>query len=248
MVSTDTTDLWIRERIDLDAAYDGPRLTVFVFVPRTGAEAHQPIVYFPGSNDIYRRDYEDLAPFDFLIQSGRAFVYPAYLGTWERETDLNSDVQNETALYRDHVVAWGKDFRRTLDYLETRSDMRMDAVGYFGFSWGGAMAPIVVALEDRVRAAALMVPGLMMQATQPSVDPLHFLPRVTVPTLMYNGRYDSFFPVEASIQPFFRLLGTPEDQKRMVVADGNHFVWSYSRNELIREVLDWYDRWLGAVE
>jgi formylglycine-generating enzyme required for sulfatase activity/pimeloyl-ACP methyl ester carboxylesterase len=223
VVSTDTTDLYIRQRIDMDPAYDGPPLTVFVFVPNDRVGPFQPIVYFPGSDDLYRRDFAQLEPFDFLLQSGRAFIYPAYLGTWERDTELNSDIQNESALYRDHVAAWVRDFGRTVDYLETRDDMQMDALGYFGFS------------------------GLMMQSVQPSADPLNFLPRVTQPTLMFNGRYDSFFPLETSIQPYFELLGTPEEQKRLVVVDSNHFVWSFNRNQLIQEVLDWYDRWLGEV-
>ena len=72
------------------------------------------------------------------------------------------------------------------------------------------------------------------------VDPVNFLPRITVPTLMLNGRYDFFFPVETSQVPMFRLLGTRADQKRYVVEDGSHFV---ARTRLIQEMLGWLDKY-----
>ena len=37
-----------------------------------------------------------------------------------------------------------------------------------------------------------------------------------VPTLMLNGRYDSFFPVESSQKPFFQHLGTPAADKSTI--------------------------------
>lgn len=251
VVSSDTTASYVRERIELDAAYSGERLAAFLFLPREGPASppYQVVAYFPGSGDIYQRSYDDLdvAYLDFLLRSGRALLYPIYKGTWERGSDLASDVQNETNLYRDHVIAWSKDLRRSIDYLETRSDVDADRLAYFGISWGGAMAPVMTAVEDRFDAAVLIVGGLMMQSVQPVVDPFHFLPRVTVPTLMINGRYDSFFPLETSIEPMFERLGTPGEDRRLVVTDANHFVLSYDANLTIAESLDWLDRFLGPV-
>jgi pimeloyl-ACP methyl ester carboxylesterase len=79
-----------------------------------------------------------------------------------------------------------------------------------------------------------------MEPARPEVDPINFLSRVTVPTLMLNGRYDFFFPIETSQIPMFRLLGTPAQQKRHVVEEGSHFV---PRNRLIQETLAWLDRY-----
>ena len=87
-----------------------------------------------------------------------------------------------------------------------------------------------------------------MQAVQPMADPFHFLPRVTVPTLMLNGKYDSFFPLETSILPFYDHLGAPEPDKKIIVTDANHFVLSYEANLAIAETLDWLDRYVGPVE
>jgi len=43
----------------------------------------------------------------------------------------------------------------------------------------------------------------------------------------------------------FELLGTPAADKKHLFYDTGHFV---PRNELIRETLDWLDRYLGPVK
>jgi eukaryotic-like serine/threonine-protein kinase len=75
------------------------------------------------------------------------------------------------------------------------------------------------------------------------VDPLNFLPRVTTPVLMVNGRYDQVFPYETSQVPFFQLLGSAPEHKEHYVAPAAHLV---PRDVVIRRVLDWYDRYLGV--
>lgn len=249
VLRSDTTATWIRQRIEMDAAYPGERLTAFLFLPRSGGKRYQTVAFFPGSDDIYKRSYDelDINILDFVVRSGRAILYPIYKGTYERGSDLKSDVQDATNLYRDHVIAWAKDLSRSIDYLETRSDIDTQRLAYFGISWGGAMGPVMTAVERRFRASVLVAGGLEMQSAQPMADPFVFLPRVTVPTLMLNGRYDSFFPVESSQKPFFKHLGTPDKDKKIIVTDANHFVMSFEANLAIRETLDWLDRYLGPV-
>jgi len=249
LVSADTTDLWIRERIELDAGYGGERLTTFVFLPRGFETPHQTVVYFPGSGVIYRRSYDELSidHLEFLLRGGRAVVFPVYRGTFERGTELRSDIQDESNHWRDHVIAWTKDFRRSIDYLETRDDIDTDRLAYLGVSWGGAVAPMMVALEERLRAVVIIVGGLLMQDTQPMADPFHFLPRVTQPTVMINARWDSFYPLETSGRPFFDNIGTPEDQRKLVIIDANHGVLSYARDQVVGEVLGWLDEYMDPV-
>ncbi|HSG07542.1 MAG TPA: PhoPQ-activated protein PqaA family protein, partial [Longimicrobiales bacterium] len=247
VVSSDTAAGWIRERVEMDAAYGGERLTVFLFLPREGTGPRQTVVYFPGSDDLYKRSYDQLDPPDLIVRSGRVLVYPVYKGTYDRGGSISSDVQDASNNYRDHVIAWSKDLGRALDYAVTRPEVDPEKLGYFGISWGSAMAPIVTALEPRIRASVLIVGGLAMQKTQPMVDPFNFLPRVKAPTLLVNARYDSFFPVESSQRPFFAHLGLDESEKRLVITESNHFVLSYAANQAIKETLDWYDRFLGPV-
>jgi pimeloyl-ACP methyl ester carboxylesterase len=101
-----------------------------------------------------------------------------------------------------------------------------------------------VALEPRFRAAVFVVAGLSMSRARPEADPVNFLPRVRVPSLMMNGTYDHYFPPETSQQPFFRLLGAPAADKRYVLHEGGH---SLPRTLVIAESLGWLDKYLGPV-
>jgi dipeptidyl aminopeptidase/acylaminoacyl peptidase len=63
---------------------------------------------------------------------------------------------------------------------------------------------------------------------------------------MINGRYDFIFPLETSVQPMFRLLGTSQKDKRLVVFDAGHGL--LKRTDVARETLEWLDRYLGPVK
>ena len=78
------------------------------------------------------------------------------------------------------------------------------------------------------------------------IDQADFAPRLTKPVLMVNGRYDATFPFDSAQEPLLRMLGTPAADKRHVVFDTPHDV-SLRRPDLVREVLAWYDKYLGRV-
>jgi dipeptidyl aminopeptidase/acylaminoacyl peptidase len=79
----------------------------------------------------------------------------------------------------------------------------------------------------------------------PEVDEVHYAPRVKIPVLMLNGKYDFFFPYETAQVPYYELLGTPEEHKRLVVHETSH---TFPRTDLYRESLAWLDRYLGPVD
>ena len=80
-------------------------------------------------------------------------------------------------------------------------------------------------------------------AATPEVDPVNSLPRVRVPVLMFSGEFDPMVPRENATR-YFALIGTPHARKRQVWAIGGHFV---PRALVIRETLDWLDRYLGPT-
>ena len=69
--------------------------------------------------------------------------------------------------------------------------------------------------------AVLLAGGFDFAKKMPEVDELNFAPRVNVPSLLVNGRYDGFFPLETSQNVMFRFLGTPEKDKRHAVLEGD---------------------------
>jgi eukaryotic-like serine/threonine-protein kinase len=243
-VDDTTSDDWTRETITFDAAYGTERVRAYLYLPRRGQPPYQTIVAFPGDQGFGISSSEGLRPAEHFLKSGRAYLFPVYKGTYERRDELTSSMPNESNTYREHVVYWSKDLRRSIDYLETRRDIDTQRLAFFGMSWGGRMAPVMLATEGRLKAAVVMVAGLRHQKAQPEADPFNYLPRVTLPVLMLNGRYDFYFPVETSQRPYFERLGTPAADKSWKVYDGSH---SVPATQLAKESLAWLDRYLGPV-
>jgi cephalosporin-C deacetylase-like acetyl esterase len=181
---------------------------------------------------------------DFIIKSGRALVYPIYKSHYERGDGLPYDDPDETARYRDHVIYWAKDLGRTIDYLETRKDLNLERLAYYGLSTGAYLGNILPAVENRIRVAVLLGGGFDGARKMPEVDELNFAPRVKVPTLLVDGRYDVFFPLELQ-NVMFRFLGTPQRDKRHAVLEGGH---TPPYDQMVKEILDWLDKYQEPVK
>jgi dienelactone hydrolase len=144
------------------------------------------------------------------------------------------------------LIDWSKEVRRSVDYLETRPDIDRGHIAYMGASMGAGYGVVLAAFEERFKVCILQDAGFYFRQLPPDVDPLNFAPQLKIPTLMVTGRYDFTFPYETSQLPFFRSLGAPPDKKRHAVFGTAHDV-TIMRNDLIREILDWLDRFLGRV-
>lgn len=241
------TEAWKVDVVSISAGYNNERMQLYVYLPKSFTAPLQPVVFFPGSNGIHESKFDPATINNrlvFIVKSGRALIYPIYKGTFERQDDLKSDLADKTVFYKDHVIMWGKEFGRTIDYLETRKDIEADKLAYLGISWGGFMGGIIPAVEKRIKVVVLNVGGMEMGQSLPEVDQLNYLPRITQPVLMLNGKYDMYFPIETSQKPMFNLLGTPKNDKRMVVYESGHLV---PPTEFIRETLAWLDTYLGRV-
>jgi dipeptidyl aminopeptidase/acylaminoacyl peptidase len=104
---------------------------------------------------------------------------------------------------------------------------------------------IVPAVEPRVRANIILVSGFPDNHALPEAYPLNYISHVKVPTLMLNGKYDMFFPVETSVQPAFDLLGTPKEDKLLRFYQTDHYLPIGARNQ---EMLAWLDKYLGPAQ
>ncbi len=240
IVAEEEAEYWVREKIEFDAAYGKERMAAYLYLPKDAEPPYTPIVYFPGSNAIYRDKISDFY-WPFLMRNGYAVIIPVYKGTYGRSSELPSDLANESNLYREHVIAWSKDLSRSIDYLQTRDDMALHNLVYFGASWGAALGPVMIATEPRIKLSVLVAGGLMHEPSQPEVDPFNFLPRVEVPTLLITMPTDFFYPYESSQIPLFENLGS-EIKKHFVVEGGRGHAPPMSI--VVRETLNWFDEHL----
>ena len=237
---------WRAEKITYTAAYGNERAIAYLFLPKKAKPPFQTVVFFPGSNALVLRKFSlyTTAALDAVLKSGRAVLYPVYKGTYERGDGMESDVSNDTSNWRDHVIMWVKDASRAIDYAETRPELDHDKLAYYGYSWGAEMGAIVPAVDPRIKVCVLALGGLDFHRSLPEVDTINFISRVKQPVLMLNGRYDFFFPLESTQDPFYQLLGSKKDQKKRMLYETGHNI---PRNELIKEILNWLDQYLGPV-
>jgi eukaryotic-like serine/threonine-protein kinase len=244
----DKLPYWRLEKVSFQAGYGNERVAAYLYLPKNANPPYQGIVYFPGSNALNTKSSSNLGTksFDFVIRSGRAVMFPIYKGTYERggnDSGLSTFV-NDHNVWRDISIDSFKDLGRSLDYLETRSDIDREKFAYYGLSWGAAEGPRMIALEPRLKAGVLMFGGCWPRGMPAEVDPLNFAPRARVPMLMVNGKYDTIFPLEGAQIPLFQFLGTPEKDKKHFLVDAGHGVLNEA---IIREILAWLDRYLGPV-
>jgi dienelactone hydrolase len=241
IAKTEDAPDWRKETIEFDAAYGNERVRAYLYLPKGAEPPYQVVVYFPGGDATLLRSSRDLSlkTVDFVIRAGRAVIYPIYKNTYERTVTISglNDI-------RDVTIARGKDVQRTIDFLETRRDIDANRIGYYGLSLGAFNGILVTAIEPRFKASVLFGGGLPELALPAEIDPINFAPRIRVPTLMINGRADFSYPLETSQLPLFKLLGPPADRKRHALFDGGHIP---KIHDVIREVLDWFDRYLGPI-
>jgi len=241
---------WVQEKITFNAAYENERMIAYLFLPKKGSPPYQTVVYFPNAGSIVKETSKDMDKYwefedrlSLIVKNGRAVLYPVYKGTFERRADALVYADENSYLNAEFLIKLVKDFKRSIDYLETRPDIDSKRLAYLGISWGGKMGAIIPAVEDRLKASILGVGGLT-GVSRPEISDINYVGRVKVPTLMLNGRYDIGIPYETSSKPLFDLLGTSREDKVQKLYETDHYI---PFNEFIKETLAWLDKYLGPV-
>jgi len=242
-VAQDSQD-WRKEKITFDAAYGKERMAAYLFLPAHVRPPYQAVVFFPSARVLDIPNSEvlgDMKFIDFIIQSGRAVIYPVYKGTYERAAPMAAP---DTAEGRETLFQDSKDIGRSIDYLETRPDIDRNRIGYLGVSFGAALGVNFAAVENRIKTVIMLDGGFYNETMLPGTDQADFAPRLKAPTLLIAGRFDWIYLGKDAL---LRLLGTPPADKKVVLFDTAHDV-SEQRADLVREVVAWLDRYLGKVD
>lgn len=245
---TSETGDWRKERVTFNTAYGDERMAAYLFLPKHVKPPYQTIVFFPSARVLGLNKSDvlgDTSFFDYVVQSGRAVMYPIYQDTYERQQ--RSALPGASQQMRLTIERY-KDLARSLDYLATRADIDTSRIGYLGVSMGAAEGVIFTTLlQDRIKTDVFLDGGYFLDKPTEGRDQADFAPRLRIPVLMVNGRYDFSFSLERAQRPLFRMLGTPESKKKHVVLETPHDVRA-KRPEMMAAVLEWLDTYLGAVK
>lgn len=247
---------WREERIHIQSPYTEDGMDLLLLLPGSTDTPLQAIILMPGSDAFYPGatiegyDWETYEPsVAAVLYSGRAVVLPMWDSSFSRGRGWSGDFANEPDRYREftrsRTMHWRQDLGSALDYLETRQDIDSDRIGYLGISFGAIQPISLLAVEPRLKTALLVAGGLGGDSHHPLVKPVNHAPRVTMPVLMLNGRYDYGLPLEVRQKPLFELLGTPSKQKKHVVYEAGHVGFPVQQQR--REIGAWLDKHLGKV-
>jgi formylglycine-generating enzyme required for sulfatase activity/tRNA A-37 threonylcarbamoyl transferase component Bud32 len=155
----DSSREWRKEKVSYAAAYGDERISAYLFLPKNAKPPYQVMVSW-GSAGLYERSSTTTTDFDrytFIVRSGRAFLYPIYKSMFERADGFKDDFPNTTTVWRDHVIMWTKDVARSIDYLESRSDIAKGKIGHIALS--ADRTPLTLAVEPRISLAVIYCGG-----------------------------------------------------------------------------------------
>ena len=241
---------WTVERVTLPSGYDNTSFAVQLFLPTERRPPTGVIFYMPHVGEftapVTTQRFDPAGggvPLDFLPKAGWVLAVVAFDGAFERQWSAERMQSMSWAerirLQRRH---WRAELGRTIDYLTTRADIDARKLGWFGISFGaGPMLPLL-AIEKRIGAAVLYSGGVgLLSDLHASEQQYNYMPRVTQPVLMLNGRYDIDATPDAQ-RRLFELLGTPADEKKQLLFEAGH--GNLPRFQVERETLAWFDRHL----
>jgi class 3 adenylate cyclase/dienelactone hydrolase len=241
---------WILEKVLIDAAYDNERIITYLFLPTNTDPPYQSVIYGPGSNVVNVESSDDIENFfefsafcEFLVRNGRVVVFPVFKGSFERRDEKAFWSNPGTHQYTTNLSRVIKDYRRCLDYMELRKEFDPDKIAFYGMSMGPIFGSYLTAIDPRIKANVFYAGGLNRMG-RPEADMVYFLPRVTIPTLMINGRFDSIWGLDA-IMSMYNLLGTPDDKKKLVLFESDHLS---PMADVITETNLWLDQHFGEVD
>ncbi len=253
-----------RERVTFGSTHD-QRVLATLTMPATGAP-FAAIILQHGSTPMGRHSWQTrpAGPLHVtLAQAGFMTVAVDAYGFGSRETPddrgrLRSDRPDLLFRTRDQRMQAVQDLMRTVDHLQTRDDVRGDAIGYLGVSMGCRIGVPFFALDPRVAAGAFFVGGtapysrfavrgtafadlesderLAFELT----DPITFAPLTAGrPVFMANGRRDVLVTEEGG-RVLQAAMGEP---KTLRWFEGGH---GESPPELFDEARDFLAEHLGA--
>jgi uncharacterized protein len=152
-----------------------------------------------------------------------------------------------------------KDLQRAVDVLRARANVDDERIAYVGFSYGGAMGALFAGIEQRIKAAVLVVGdgGLVSHFTGPEdlefmaslscatrvnwframapIEPIRFIPHASATALLLqNGRLDNLVP-QADAEALHTVITQPKTILWYTAGHGLNLQAAWDRHDWLHE-------------
>ncbi|MBX7171654.1 MAG: protein kinase [Pyrinomonadaceae bacterium] len=243
IIETIETDSWTREKVSYIGA-DREKVIAYLYLPKNFPRPLQVVHWIPAADvplgfSSLTHSVEDFLP--PVIKSGRAVFAIALKGYSDRPPKRN-DVKGVEL--RKETVKDITDWRRGIDYLETRNDIDIKSLGFIGLSWGGDKGLILTAVENRYVSAAYVGIGVRSEWAKWIAEGniVNFAPHTKIPKLVVKGRYDEAHQLKTEAEPLFKIMSEP---KRLTIVESGHV----PPPEIFAPIINnWLDETLGKVK
>tara|TARA_A100001011_G_scaffold351285_1_gene391268 strand:- start:2753 stop:5035 length:2283 start_codon:yes stop_codon:yes gene_type:complete len=246
-VSTSFIDLenknYSVERFEMSTTYNSnENLFGFIAYSNKIKNKYDPIIVFPHAGSLQSDSTSQVSldlinRFSYLIDEGYAIIYPIYSGLYSRARNNECAQElNQLLCARQSVIRKGQDYKRAIDYIESRSDFNFNNLSYYGASMGAIYSNIMLAIDDRVKSAFIIVGGVPSYTQPKETDYHYYTRRIKTPILHIVGKLDPVVSYNEMFLPWKEIIGTPKkDLKIIEMDDVGHFVprdtiYKYHRN------------------
>lgn len=214
---------YLIEKFEMATPYKSDEKLYGYIISSKKTEKTKPIIEFPSAGAIFNNELiindQTIKEYKHLLDEGYSVIIPVYYNTWGREKTIKDWWPNETEEYKNTIIKIGKDFKKVIDYLETKKNLDISKLSYMGYSWGSVTSNILLAIDKRITSAAIFVGGLMLQKSRKEIESHLYVRRIKIPILHIVGKLDGIFEFEDSFLPWDELIGTNKEDKLTIILD-----------------------------
>ncbi|MDP6957846.1 MAG: alpha/beta fold hydrolase [Planctomycetota bacterium] len=252
---------WISYRVSYKSVW-GHRAIASYVVPHGEETQKWPCILLLHGHPGSRKDYRRIWP--TFIKNGFAVLVPDAWGHGERkrkdQTEYFGKYPYQT---RNMLIQSVIDYRRGIDFLQTRPEIDTHRIGLFGASMGGILGTLLSGSDSRVNAPIIMVAGggwkeMYASSTLPevararenltkgeialgikamdSIDPRHWVGNISPrPVLLINGDQDKVVPVVGN-----KILhAAAQEPKTILWYKGGHLPMGSERERVMAKIFSW---------
>ncbi len=244
---------YMREKIVFRGANDY-RVPGYLAIPKAGTPPYPCVLQIHGmtlsKEDFWRNDSYHRGHLLTQALLGEGFAVLALDAQYHGERIIFNDFQSTLIMLfrkqrinrlREMVVQTIVDYRKAMDYLETRKQIDPNRIGVIGYSLGGAMSFVLTGVDSRIKVIIACVPPTFIRQIFPNqqnisaIAPYNFVRAINGrPTLMLMGKNDDFNYTVEEARALYDLIDG--ESKEIVFYDSGHRL----PEEHTSKALEWF--------